>query len=38
MKTALEMFFVGAAVVGVVSAAVLVATAMRGLFHRHHHA
>ena len=38
MNTVLELIFVGAAVVGIASAAVLVATAMRGLFHRHHHA
>ncbi len=38
MRTALEWLFVGAAIVGVASAAVLVAIAMRGLFHRHHHA
>ncbi len=38
MNTALMWFFVGAAAVGVASAAVLIATALRGLFHRYHHA
>ena len=38
MKPALELFFVGAAFVGVASAAVLVSTVMRKLFHRNHHA
>ena len=38
MTTVLELIFEASAVVGVASAVVLVATAMRELFHRHHHA
>lgn len=38
MNTVLAWFVVGAAVIGVVSAAALAATAMRDLFHRWHHA